>query len=234
MPVRRTVWWPGSGTTRRARSSVRCCSGLFDDEGRLHHVGVSASFTAARRKELLEELAPLRENAADGHPWLEWLEGIERPPHAGTRVPGGISRWTGGKDLSWEPLRPELVVEVGYDAMEGDRFRHTAQFRRWRPDRTPESCTYEQLERPLRFDVDDVLAGTPYRGSGLDEILRAANDPRACYVARPTMVGHRPEEMPCADARAYRRPDVVRAGRGRLHRDRRRRRRPRRAAPTLR
>ncbi len=135
--------------------------GLFDDEGRLHHVGVSASFSAARRKELLDELAPLREGARDGHPWLEWLEGVDAAAAAGQRIPGGVSRWTGGKDLSWEPLRPELVVEVAYDAMEGDRFRHTAQFRRWRPDRTPESCTYEQLERPLRFDVDEVLAGSP-------------------------------------------------------------------------
>jgi ATP-dependent DNA ligase len=135
--------------------------GLYDDEGRLHHVGVSASFSAARRKELLAELAPLRENAAKDHPWGEWLDGINAAAEAGTRVPGGISRWTGGKDLSWVPLRAELVVEVGYDAMEGDRFRHTAQFKRWRPDRTPDSCTYEQLERPLRFDVDEVLAGTP-------------------------------------------------------------------------
>jgi ATP-dependent DNA ligase len=135
--------------------------GLFDDEGRLHHVGVSASFSAKRREELLTELAPYREKAADAHPWMEWLEGVAAAAQAGQRVPGGVSRWTGGKDLSWEPLRPELVVEVGYDAMEGDRFRHTAQFRRWRTDRTPESCTYEQLERPLRFDVDEVLAGTP-------------------------------------------------------------------------
>ncbi len=135
--------------------------GLFDDEGRLHHVGVSASFSAARRKELLDELAPLREGARDSHPWLEWLEGVDAAAAAGQRIPGGVSRWTGGKDLSWEPLRPELVVEVAYDAMEGDRFRHTAQFRRWRPDRTPESCTYDQLERPLRFDVDEVLAGSP-------------------------------------------------------------------------
>jgi ATP-dependent DNA ligase len=132
--------------------------GLFDDEGRLHHVGVSASFTAARRKQLVEELAPLRENARDGHPWLSWLEGVEEAAAAGQRIPGGLSRWSAGKDLSWEPLRPERVVEVGYDAMEGDRFRHTAQFRRWRPDRTPESCTYAQLERPLRFDVDEVLS----------------------------------------------------------------------------
>jgi ATP-dependent DNA ligase len=135
--------------------------GLFDDEGRLHHVGVSASFTAARRKELLDELAPYRENATEGHPWLSWLEGVAEAAEAGQRLPGGVSRWTGKKDLSWEPLRAELVVEVGYDAMEGDRFRHTAQFKRWRPDRTPESCTYDQLDRPIRFDVDDVLAGNP-------------------------------------------------------------------------
>jgi ATP-dependent DNA ligase len=132
--------------------------GLYDDEGRLHHVGVSASFSASRRKDLIDELAPLREGARDGHPWLEWIEGVEAAAAAGQRIPGGLSRWSAGKDLSWEPLRPERVVEVGYDAMEGDRFRHTAQFRRWRPDRTPESCTYEQLERPLRFDVDEVLA----------------------------------------------------------------------------
>lgn len=132
--------------------------GLFDDDGRLHHVGVSASFTAARRKELVEELAPYRENARAGHPWMEWIEAVAAAADGGQRVPGGLSRWSAGKDLSWEPLRAELVVEVGYDAMEGDRFRHTAQFRRWRPDRTPESCTYAQLDRPLRFDVDEVLA----------------------------------------------------------------------------
>jgi ATP-dependent DNA ligase len=133
--------------------------GLYDDEDRLHHVGVSASFSAARRRELLAELAPYREGAADDHPWRAWIE-----EEAGHRLPGAVSRWTGKKDLSWEPLRPELVAEVGYESMEGEppwqRFRHTAQFRRWRPDRTPRSCTYEQLDRPVRFDVDDVLAGT--------------------------------------------------------------------------
>jgi ATP-dependent DNA ligase len=135
--------------------------GLYDTEGVLHHVGVSASFSAARRKELLDELAPYRDNAMDGHPWAGWLDGIAEAELSGQRLPGGVSRWTGKKDLSWEPLRAELVVEVGYDAMEGDRFRHTAQFKRWRPDRLPASCTYEQLERPVRFDVDDVLAGSP-------------------------------------------------------------------------
>jgi ATP-dependent DNA ligase len=132
--------------------------GLYDGEGNLHHVGVSASFTAARRKELLDELAPYRENALEGHPWATWMSGTGEGPD-GQRMPGGVSRWTGKKDLSWEPLRPDLVVEVGYDAMEGDRFRHTAQFKRWRPDRTPQSCTYEQLDRPVRFDVDHVLSG---------------------------------------------------------------------------
>jgi ATP-dependent DNA ligase len=132
--------------------------GLYDDEGHLHHVGVSASFTAARRLELLDELAPYRENALAAHPWSTWIDGTGEGPE-GQRMPGGVSRWTGKKDLSWEPLRPELVVEVGYDAMEGDRFRHTAQFKRWRPDREPQSCTYEQLDRPVRFDVDNVLSG---------------------------------------------------------------------------
>jgi ATP-dependent DNA ligase len=139
--------------------------GLYDDEGRLHHVGVSASFPMARRAELVAELAPYRENALDNHPWqsrsaplASSREQADADPET-QRMPGAVSRWTGKKDLSWEPLRPELVVEVGYEAMEGDRFRHTAQFKRWRPDREPRSCTYEQLERPLRVDVDAVLSG---------------------------------------------------------------------------
>jgi ATP-dependent DNA ligase len=147
--------------------------GLYDEEGNLHHVGVSASFPMARRAELVEELAPYRENAAETHPW-QWGQApvgasfdplkptaeVADPVGAAARLPGGVSRWTGKKDLSWIPLRPELVVEVGYDAMEGDRFRHTAQFKRWRPDREPRSCTYEQVDRPSRVDVDAVLDGT--------------------------------------------------------------------------
>lgn len=121
--------------------------GLYDDQGTLHHVGVSASFTAARRAELLTELEPYRNPT--GHPWASASDG--------QRVPGAPSRWTGGKDLAFEPLRPELVVEVSYDAMEGDRFRHTAQFKRWRPDRDPRSCTYDQLDRPISLNVDEVL-----------------------------------------------------------------------------
>jgi ATP-dependent DNA ligase len=131
--------------------------GLYDDNGVLHHVGVSASFSRARRAELVEELAPYRIGVAD-HPWADWRS-AEAQASGAQRLPGGVSRWTGKKDLSWEPLRPDLVMEVGYEAMEGDRFRHTAQFRRWRPDRDPRSCTYEQLERPVRVDVTEVLAG---------------------------------------------------------------------------
>nr|MDT0656897.1 ATP-dependent DNA ligase [Micromonospora sp. DSM 115978] len=127
--------------------------GLYEGD-LLHHVGVSASFTAARRAELLDELAPYRTDVAD-HPW------IHGDHTAGQRIPGGLSRWSGTKNLEWEPLRPELVVEVGYDAMEGDRFRHTARFIRWRPDRDPRSCDYGQLDRPVRFDVDQVLGGDP-------------------------------------------------------------------------
>jgi len=127
--------------------------GLFDDAGVLQHVGVCASFTLAKRKELTEFLAPYRENALREHPWKAWDQG----GGAESRMPGGQSRWSQGKDLSWEPLRPELVVEVAYDHMEGARFRHTAQFRHFRPDRDARSCTYAQLERPVRFDLSTVL-----------------------------------------------------------------------------
>jgi ATP-dependent DNA ligase len=129
--------------------------GLYDADGTLRHVGVSASFTAARRRELVDELVPYRMETLDGHPWAAWAAAEAN----GTRMPGAVSRWSAGKTLAWEPLRPELVVEVAYDAMEGDRFRHTARFVRWRPDRDPGSCDYTQLERPIRFDVDRVLAG---------------------------------------------------------------------------
>jgi ATP-dependent DNA ligase len=127
--------------------------GLYDDTGALQHVGVSASFSKARRAELVEELEPYR-TGAEGHPWGEWAEA---QAHAEGRLPGAVSRWNAGKDLSWEPLRPELVVEVAYDHMQGTRFRHTAQFRRWRTDRDPESCTYDQLIEPVSYDLVDVL-----------------------------------------------------------------------------
>jgi ATP-dependent DNA ligase len=117
--------------------------GLYDAAGRLQHVGVCASFTAAKRKELVEFFAPYRENAMRDHPWADWADAIA---HAGGRMPGGQSRWSTGKDLSWEPLRIELVVEVAYEHMQGTRFRHLAHFRRWRPDKAPKDCTFEQLE----------------------------------------------------------------------------------------
>lgn len=117
--------------------------GLYDNAGKLQHVGVCASFTAAKRKELVEFLAPYREGALREHPWQEWKSDDAQ---AGSRMPGGQSRWSAGKDLSWEPLRIELVVEVAYEHMQGSRFRHLAHFRRWRPDKAPKDCTYEQLE----------------------------------------------------------------------------------------
>ncbi|WP_297782916.1 ATP-dependent DNA ligase [Aeromicrobium sp.] len=128
--------------------------GLYDDEGLLQHVGVAASFTESRRAELVEQLAVLVVDSAD-HPWGKWQD---PDAQASSRLPGGQSRWTGTKDLSFVTLAPDLVAEVGYEHMEGTRFRHTAQFKRWRPDREPESCTYEQLEEVARYDLGDVLA----------------------------------------------------------------------------
>ncbi|WP_283132784.1 ATP-dependent DNA ligase [Rhizohabitans arisaemae] len=128
--------------------------GLYDDAHTLHHVGVAAAFTMRRRAELVDELAPYRAGDLAGHPWGSWAG--ERTESSG-RMPGAVSRWSAGKDLSFIPLRPELVVEVAYDHMEGTRFRHTARFLRWRPDRSPASCTYEQLETPAGYDLDDIL-----------------------------------------------------------------------------
>ncbi|GAB2780757.1 ATP-dependent DNA ligase [Nocardioides salsibiostraticola] len=124
-------------------------------EGKLQHIGVSASFTAARRAELIEELQPLVCPITE-HPWGEWSEWAIANPD---RAPGTQSRWSAGKDLSFTPLRPERVIEVKYDAMEGRRFRHTAHFKRWRPDRDPESCGYDQLEQPVSYDLAAVLGG---------------------------------------------------------------------------
>jgi ATP-dependent DNA ligase len=128
--------------------------GLYDAAGTLQHVGVCASFPMRRREELVGELEPLRMESAAGHPWAQWQQ---EEAHAASRMPGGPSRWTGTKDLSWVPLRPERVIEVAYDHMQGDRFRHTAQFRRWRTDRDPATCTYAQLEEPVRYDLAQVL-----------------------------------------------------------------------------
>ena len=136
-----------AGTRKVTRTAVgSLLLGLFDDSGALQHVGVCASFTEKKRRELVEFLAPYRKNALAAHPWKHWAEHASASGEAEHRMPGGQSRWSQGKDLSWEPLRPELVVEVAYDHMQGSRFRHTAQFRRWRTDKKPSDCTYDQLE----------------------------------------------------------------------------------------
>jgi ATP-dependent DNA ligase len=129
--------------------------GLYDDAGVLHHVGIAASFTVKRRKELVEELAPLREGALDGHPWREWAE---LQAAAGQRMPGAGSRWNRGKDLSWEPLRIERVCEVAYDHLQGDRFRHATHFIRWRPDKAPSACRYDQLEERPAAELAELFA----------------------------------------------------------------------------
>jgi len=118
--------------------------GLYDDAGALQHVGVCASFKLDDRRSLVQHLEPYRSDALSGHPWRHWADDADGDGNH--RLPGGQSRWSQGKDLSWEPLRPELVVEVAYEHMQGNRFRHMAQFRRWRIDKQPRDCTYEQLE----------------------------------------------------------------------------------------
>jgi ATP-dependent DNA ligase len=120
--------------------------GLFDNSGALQHVGVCASFTDEKRRELTSFLAPYRVDALADHPWRKWAEGLTADGETSTRMPGGQSRWSQGKDLSWEPLRAELVAEVAYEHMQGTRFRHMAHLRRWRTDKRPSDCTYEQLE----------------------------------------------------------------------------------------
>jgi ATP-dependent DNA ligase len=126
--------------------------GIYDGAGVLHHVGIAASFTTKRRQELVTELAPLRENALEGHPWRAW-----RIEPGGQRMPGATSRWNRGKDLSWEPLRPELVCEVAYDHLQGDRFRHATHFQRWRPDKRPQDCRYDQLESHAPYELARIF-----------------------------------------------------------------------------
>jgi ATP-dependent DNA ligase len=128
--------------------------GLYDDAGTLQHVGVTSSFTMAKRRALTKELAPLRRAALRDHPWRDWAgAGAES-----SRMPGAQSRWSAGKDLSWEPLRPERVCEVKYDHLQGDRFRHAATFLRWRPDKPPEECRYDQLETTAPYELAEVFS----------------------------------------------------------------------------
>ena len=129
--------------------------GLFNDAGALQHVGVCSSFTDKKRIELVDYLAPYREDALVDHPWKEWAV---QELASGRRIPGAQSRWSAGKDMSWEPLRPELVVQVAYDHMQGNRFRHIAQFRRWRTDKKPSDCTYAQLEVVPPQELETIFA----------------------------------------------------------------------------
>jgi len=127
--------------------------GLYDAQGTLQHVGVTSAFTMQVRKQLAEELAPLRDNALQDHPWQAWASADE----TSSRMPGAQSRWSAGKDLSWEPLRLERVCEVKYDHLQGDRFRHATHFLRWRPDKKPEDCRYDQLEVTKAYELDKVF-----------------------------------------------------------------------------
>jgi ATP-dependent DNA ligase len=132
--------------------------GLYDG-GNLEHVGVCASFTDVKRKELVTFLEPWRVDALDNHPWRSWAEAQSPGEEDAHRRPGMASRWSQGKDLSWEPLRPELVAQVAYDHMQGGRFRHTAQFRRWRSDKPPRDCTFDQLEVIAPHELQEIFAG---------------------------------------------------------------------------
>jgi len=131
--------------------------GLYDEDGMLQHVGVTSSFTMTTRRSLVKELAPLRKNAMAEHPWREWAAAAAES----SRMPGAQSRWSAGKDLSWEPLRVERVCEVKYDHMQGDRFRHAAQFLRWRPDKRPKDCRYDQLEVTQPYELERIFATRP-------------------------------------------------------------------------
>jgi ATP-dependent DNA ligase len=146
--------WHKDGENERVGSLLL---GLYDDEGKLHHVGVTSSFTMQKRRELVTLLAPLREGAMDAHPWREWLAWAGGDATAAQRMPGGESRWSAGKDLSWVPLRIERVVEVKYDHLEGDRFRHGTTFVRWRDDKLPADCRYDQLEVTPAYELAKIF-----------------------------------------------------------------------------
>ncbi len=133
--------------------------GLYDTRGTLQHVGVTSAFTMATRKQLALELAPLRKGALDTHPWREWAGAAGEM----TRMPGAQSRWSAGKDLSWEPLRIERVCEVKYDHLQGDRFRHATIFQRWRPDKRPSDCRYDQMETTTPYELEKVFGAARER-----------------------------------------------------------------------
>jgi ATP-dependent DNA ligase len=128
--------------------------GLYDTSGALQHVGVTSSFTMAMRRQLVKDLAPLRENGMAGHPWREWAGAAAES----SRMPGSQSRWSAGKDLSWEPLKIERVCEVKYDHMQGERFRHAGIFLRWRPDKRPQDCRFDQLEVAKPYELERIFS----------------------------------------------------------------------------
>jgi len=155
--------WHKSSAEGGAEAIGSLLLGLYDDAGVLHHVGVTSSFTMATRRELVQLLAPLRRNALADHPWRGWAEqdaAARSAPadDAAQRMPGATSRWSAGKDLAWQPLRPERVCEVKYDHLQGDRFRHGTTFVRWRPDKPPEACRYDQLEVVAPYALKKIFA----------------------------------------------------------------------------
>ena len=164
--------------------------GLHDDQGVLHHVGVAASFKREERAKLTKLFAPFREGAREGHPWKAWAQWKDEHPPGAQRVPGATSRWNRGKDLSWEPLRIEQVAEVAYDHMQGDRFRHATHFKRWRPDKPPSECRYDQLEVSVPVELA-LLFGGP---QGI--VLRPQPSPEP---AKRALAKRAPNKKPDAD-----------------------------------
>ena len=152
--------WHKNGEGKRVGSLLL---GLYDQKGTLHHVGVTAAFSNVVRERLVQELAPLREHALEDHPWRDWAEAQIEASARGQRLPGATSRWNRGKDLSWQPLRPERVCEVSYDHMQGSRFRHAAQFVRWRFDKSPHECRYDQLEVTPPYELERVFGARDER-----------------------------------------------------------------------
>ena len=146
--------WHKDGENERVGSLLL---GLYDAHGQLHHVGVTSSFTMQKRAELVKLLAPLREGAMEQHPWRKWMEEMGADVSSMQRMPGGESRWSAGKDLSWQPLRIERVAEVKYDHLEGTRFRHAATFVRWRDDKQPLDCRYDQLEVTPAYELAKIF-----------------------------------------------------------------------------
>jgi ATP-dependent DNA ligase len=132
--------------------------GLYDEDGVLHHVGVASSIAAPMRKQLFDDLQPFRDHALDNHPWKEWADFMSEAAASGQRMPGGMNRWNANKDMSWEPVRIERVVEVLYEGMMNGRFRHNARFKRWREDKDPDDCTYAQLESVPPAELREMFA----------------------------------------------------------------------------